>query len=480
MNLRSWLLLTLIGSLLRLPVSGNDPSRVPATSRSPIYRAEKQLDSTPPTPEALAAAADAAAQWTQKRLRAAYERAGTKNPKWNDAVLAVLDDVARLRAGSGKVDLGQLRTKVRKVAEQDCTDPLLRYFNLRYGRPLILRDELPNEYRSVSLALRESDYDAIEKFWATHRTASFLKERAGTNRSVEVDELRTESYRWLIQALTDTSMPPEEVVAMTREFMEVVQGNSATYRQVWAQIDPVLGQFWGDRWSVLQLRGRVHLTLAWKARGNQTADKVTEEGWKGFAQELKTAQELLTRSWQLSPDTETARQMINVELGQGEGRERMELWFNRAMALDPTNYGACVDKLWYLMPRWHGDHPELIRFGRQCLDHPTWKGEVPLTLVRAHEYVASDLPRSKRPAYWQTPAVWSDVRKSLERFFELNPKDVSWRHTYAKHAWQARDWEELNRQIPLLGEINYTYFGGKPEFERMLAEAKAREGTGPK
>ena len=76
--------------------------------------------------------------------------------------------------------------------------------------------------------------------------------------------------------------------------------------------------------------------------------------------------------------------------------------------------------------------------------------------------------------------MWSDIRNSFERFFELNPKNDSWRHNYALFAWRAHDWDELNRQIPLLGEINYSYFGGQETYDRMVAEAKAREGTGPK
>ncbi len=41
-----------------------------------------------------------------------------------------------------------------------------------------------------------------------------------------------------------------------------------------------------------------------------------------------------------------------------------------------------------------------------------------------------------------------------------------------RQVMRAEQWEVLNRQIPLLGEINYEYFGGKDEFDHMVKLAK--------
>ena len=47
-----------------------------------------------------------------------------------------------------------------------------------------------------------------------------------------------------------------------------------------------------------------------------------------------------------------------------------------------------------------------------------------------------------------------------------------WRHNYALYAYRAEQWDDLNRQLPLLGEINYEFFGGKDQYEKIVRLAK--------
>ena len=55
----------------------------------------------------------------------------------------------------------------------------------------------------------------------------------------------------------------------------------------------------------------------------------------------------------------------------------------------------------------------------------------------------------------------------------LNPEEIGWRHNYALYAYRAEQWDDLNRQLPLLGEINYEFFGGKAQYENMVRFARA-------
>src|SRR6185436_15731964 len=90
-------------------------------------------------------------------------------------------------------------------------------------------------------------------------------------------------------------------------------------------------------------------------RGSGYADTVSEDGWKQFSAHLAQAAESFEKAWKLSPDDpEIAVSMIQVELGEGKDRARMELWFDRAMTLDRNNYDACDQKRNYLEPKWHG------------------------------------------------------------------------------------------------------------------------------
>jgi hypothetical protein len=93
--------------------------------------------------------------------------------------------------------------------------------------------------------------------------------------------------------------------------------------------------------------------------------------------------------------------------------------------------------------------------------------------VDAHVNLSGYLEKPKRSEYWKQPEVWPDLKAAFEKFFRFNPDAVGYRHNYALYAWKCEAWKELNKQIPSLGEINYDYFGGKAEYQRMLREAKA-------
>ncbi|MFO1461860.1 MAG: DUF4034 domain-containing protein [Verrucomicrobiota bacterium] len=471
--------LLILGILLAASHAGA-ASPTPRAAEVSKYDAEKALQGAPIEKGSWRKWSNECAAWHRARLRAAYERAGTKNSKWNEPMLTLLDQVALQRGGMDVADPKQMEDLVRQIERLGCTDPLFRYLRLRYGALSMKQEEVVPALRAASQALRDSDYDSLEKFWATYRTASQLRGESGPKTPPDVIALYRAAVDQLTNAFGNRELPAGEVVTTSEEILSALKFNPVEYRAAWDKLVPLMLQHWSKNPQVLLTIGWGHIDRAWMARGSGYADKVTQEGWKIYAAELDKAEIYLTNSWALGTLSATARQMMRLELGQGEGRERLELWFQRAMDLDPGDYEACADKLWYLMPRWYGDHNKMLKFGRSCLNHPSWNGRVPLALMRARELIAEDLPKEDRPAYWRKKEVWSDVRSSFERFFELNPNNVSWRHNYAWFAWAAQDWDELNRQIPLLGEINYAYFGGKDQYDRMLAEARARGGAGPK
>jgi hypothetical protein len=184
----------------------------------------------------------------------------------------------------------------------------------------------------------------------------------------------------------------------------------------------------------------------------------------------------LETAWKLNPsDRRIPLKMLTVELGQGKGRPTMERWFTRAMTLETNDYEACRSKLIYLEPKWYGSPEEMLAFGRECVASTKWGGKVPLILLDAHYTLSGYLPKANRGTYWKQPSVWNDVKSSFEKFFELNPQAVSWRHNYAFYAYACEQWDDFNKQLPLLGEINYAYFGGKEAFEKMVQRAQSQK-----
>jgi 23S rRNA G2445 N2-methylase RlmL len=74
--------------------------------------------------------------------------------------------------------------------------------------------------------------------------------------------------------------------------------------------------------------------------------------------------------------------------------------------------------------------------------------------------------------YWKRPDVWPDIEKAFDRFFELNPNETAYYHNYAWYAYQCQQWEKFNELVPKLDQVNYDYFGGKDEFDKMVQFAR--------
>jgi len=140
--------------------------------------------------------------------------------------------------------------------------------------------------------------------------------------------------------------------------------------------------------------------------------------------------------------------------------------------LNPNYYDAFEAKLYYLQPKWYGSPEDMLEFGRECVNSKKWGGHVPLILRDAHEALIKYLEKGDQAGYWKRPEVWKDIRASFEKFFTLNPAEKGWRHNYALYAYRAEQWDDLNRQLPLLGEINYEFFGGKDQYDKMVRLAK--------
>jgi hypothetical protein len=174
----------------------------------------------------------------------------------------------------------------------------------------------------------------------------------------------------------------------------------------------------------------------------------------------------------------TAYSMMRVELGQGEGLKRMDLWFGRAMALDTNYYDPVKLMSFYLEPRWYGSESQTLAFGRSCVASDKWGGQVPLILAELHRSLANYYSLSNSPAYWHRPEVWRDIKSSYEKFFALNPEEAGWRHNYARDAYYCGHYPEFLEQTKLFAnETNYVFFGGQEKFKEMLqvAASRARE-----
>ncbi len=434
-----------------------------------------------------AAARQARLDWNLKTLVEAYKTKGHTDPAWDEPAILALTEFARVRSQS--LEPGEpwgeiIATNCTEADRYHCDDPMIAYLHARFAlsqtnSPKVFTDAL---YKAAQ-DLQQSGYPSIRKFYAWQRAGEqvFYTYGYGTNIPPEFDprKIWPQAETDCLDAISDRTMPPEEAYDAAHEILEVWRGSFTHYLVLYQSIRKRLPPATAGDPVFLLLEGEANIAQAWQLRGSGYADTVTKKGDAMFKEDLAIADKVLTKAWQLNPgDVRIPVQMLSVELGQGEGRERMELWFKRAMALDANSYDACLKKLTYLEPKWYGSTEDMLNFGRECVQNTDWGGRVPLILSVAHDRIYYQyIDKSERANYWKQPEVWPDIQSAFDRFFELNPDAIGWYHNYAWYAYHAEQWKKLNALIPKLGPVNYKYFGGEDEFNKMLRLAKDHSGS---
>ncbi len=475
-----------LGVLLGVAVSQNAISA--ADDEPPAPTPDDGLDRPNPT-AGKSSAVEYCFEWNVATLAGDYEKVGRRNPSWDKKVLETLSLFAQSRSRKG--DAQQLSAGFEKAVKEaiaaGCDDPLINYLHARFAAGVAARASKEGAQVHVHAAegLERSKYAEVRKFYGCLRAAEALRSasKSQTNTPPEVHQFRRSALNHLVAVLNDKRTPIEEVHDACRELMGEVERNKKQLEEFYFAIEKPLFANWPQEALALLIKGNFYIKHAWKARGKDYADKVTEEGWKLFFERLTEAEKALEKAWSLDPTIEQiALSMMTVELGQGKGRERMEMWFDRAMRLNSNSFSACSHKLYYLEPKWHGSPEAMLKFGRECVNSAEWGGRVPMILAEAHYSLASYLPAKERKEkeYWKRPGVWKDVKASFDKFFEKYPDALGYRHNYARYAYWCEQWDDLNKQLGLMGPVNYDYFGGKMEFEKMVKLAKERSGGSPK
>lgn len=421
--------------------------------------------------------------WNLKTLVEAYDKAGHTNPKWDEPAKRALTEFARTRSQCTESNEAWgfiICSNCIVAVDAGCDDPMVRYLFTRFSMDQTNSTRaFTDAFCQVAQDMQKSTYPPVRKFYTAAWALDQIYYTYGTNPSGQAlgKEIMPLAAQNVEPALDDQTMPAREAYEIANKALYLISGDTNEYQQGYQCIETAMLKNWPDDYTTWLLKGTAYIQMAWHARGNGWAYTVSAKGWEHFGERLATAEEALDHAWKSNPhDPEIAHQMMTVMLGQGGGRDRMELWFDRAMALDPNDYNACSRKLYYLEPKWYGSREDMLAFGRECVQNTNWAGHVPLVLLDAHlNYCRGYLDKSEQTNYWKQPEIWPDIKASFERFFELNPDAVGWHHDYAHYAYQCQQWDEFLYQVSLFGTgTNYSYFGGKDEFDKMVQFAKGQ------
>jgi hypothetical protein len=158
--------------------------------------------------------------------------------------------------------------------------------------------------------------------------------------------------------------------------------------------------------------GKAHVAVAWRHRGGDWADAVSEKGWEGFGKHLAPASAAFRKSWQLHPGRpEAAMEMISIAMaGHASDDESTRLWFDRAIAAECDHRFAYQKMINSLTPRWGGSYDRLLAFGVACARTERYDTDVPGKLLTVLGELGDELP-DYRPVLHQ-----ADIANLLLKF----------------------------------------------------------------
>jgi hypothetical protein len=398
-------------------------------------------------------------EWWKRTLTGDYERIGRKGERWE----ADAREILRLAAETWNNryrDGATLSTIHQRAERAGCKEPIVGYAVARLAGNAGWRHDL------TATRMDQSAYHPAHRCLALIRASQWYGLRG------EGEDARQKALKLFPEAAADRELP-------TGVFLEMCEQLELSYLMVtkdrkigFDKIEAELVKARPDSSILHTYRGTFYTRYAWDARGGGWANTVTDDGWRLFGQRLDVAAKALEKAWELDQtNSDAARAMITVELGQGQGRQRMELWFGRAMTADPDNFDACKAKVYYLEPKWHGSPEAMLEFGRECLKTGNYRGRLPLILADAHEAIAV-YNRENPDTYFQRPGVWPDIRAAYEPYLKAYPKACLERSRYANLACRSEQWETAHQQFGLLGDdAQYAIFGGQNRYDQLRQEA---------
>lgn len=167
----------------------------------------------------------------------------------------------------------------------------------------------------------------------------------------------------------------------------------------------------------LLVEAQIHTEAAWKARGGGFANSVTEQGWRGFREEMEAAEAALDAAEELgnldAAYYSTRLQVIKAT--SGDVVEAMKLW-QACLDLDPTFYRTSQEAAAILMPRWHGAYgkaADLAMIGRRSLGGDEGLELYALTAIEISKYEAQQVFARCEFEY---PLVRDGLRSLRKRF----------------------------------------------------------------
>lgn len=342
-----------------------------------------------------------------------------------------------------------------------------RYAGLdeHHPTPLLLvagRSDYPVNIVGGSAEIQELRQKETNPFWLFFLEMQRAKKLANTDDSgkdlkeahdlalVAFDRMLAEGYFgpdeiWMLADFTGFGFFPNLFKARADRVLEIAESHNL------------------PAWYLELLRGRYHISLAWKVRGSGFANTVTETGWKGFGEHLQIARQHLEESWKLAPQYPfAATAMITVSMGSSpDAATEMRKWLDRSIAAQTDYWPAYEAYLWGIRPRWHGSHEEMLAFADECLATGRFDTNVPIYYLSTVRKISAD----EGLVIYRRPDAYEGMNEAMNGYLDAKPspspaEENYRRTTLAVLAYRAGRFDDLREQwTHLKGEPNRRELG---------------------
>jgi ankyrin repeat protein len=446
-----------------LPVRSEPTSVGRTTPRLAAEDFRELVSRTRPVPEG-----SAAMTWHHRMYVESYLRYGLRDARWDAAAERALAVDAQEMAGIADIPQEFVLNAYQDALAAGCTDALVRYRHAR-ARDLVESPDYMERrllFTEAAKAMAGSDYPAFVKCWSFVRAARYQPPPNGGASNVQ-----RENMALLLQAvldlvpvlLQDETMKPVEIGALTDYFAKAYRSRyglkETGYERIFEQF---LVHAPDKQQMLLTLRVNFYRDFAWEARGHAYAYRVSDDDWQLYGERLDEALHTLMELWGMSPDEPDVATQIQQIYAQWCSPEA-EVWYRKAIELDPGSYRARAIKLHFLQPKWCGSEEQLIQFGKECFATGRWDERVPFLLVDAHFKQANHLSAADQRAYLQRADVWEDIRATYETYLSLKP-DAPWdRSRFAALAVKCERWATADQLLQELGDDVMPRAFGSPQ-----------------
>ncbi len=317
-------------------------------------------------------------------------------------------------------------------------------------------------------------------FWLIQRVAEFANERAGV---LAAHDIFTDTHSDPVAA---SILRAQDVGALKAQFAMIPGDWSRRYFYSLAMsrhfLDRKLAQWAAqepDSADAHLCHGARLLKMAWAVRGHGVAAGVSRERWETFYQILDQTRAALLRAAELNPADPTPwALLICVAVFRSEG-EREQEYFQEAIARDPGNWHAYMNRLLGLTKKWSGSHEAMFDFARGA-HHPYPADSLFNCLVlKAHieywKYLRIfDEDEEAAEAHVTDPDVIAECldvyHRALAHRDDHDHDTMFVRINAAATFWVLRQKEPLRQELERLGprlhNIHWRWLGAEGQLEQ--------------